>query len=131
MVTTDPNEAVPTHRGHPVVLAIQHRVPMTADPEGNPELQVVSGQPDRVPRKEHHAPVDVPRHPTMEVAETVEADLTEVDIIKCCLTARVPVSLLIPEPHKAMVVVITDPRETTGMNSKTRRTIAITSHFTA
>ncbi len=132
MGTADPNEVVPIARGLQVILVIQHRERITVNPEGNPAVQMVSDQRVQVVRKEHLDPVEVLPHPTMVVVETVEeVARTEADIIRCCLTARVPAYQLILAQHKAMAAVITGPRETTVANSKTQQTIVITSHFTA
>jgi hypothetical protein len=132
MGTADPNEVVPIARGLQVILVIQHREPIIVNPEGNPALQVVSDQPARAVRKEHRAPVDVLHHPIMAVVETAGVVRTEVDIMKCSSTARVPAFLPIPAQHKAMAAVITGPNETIGVNSKTQqRTTAITFHFIA
>ena len=134
MGTAGPKEAAPTHHGLQVILVIQHRERIIVNPEENRAVQVVvvSGQRVQAVLKEHRDPVDNLHHPTMVVMETVEAARTEVGIIRCCLTARVPAYQLILAQHKTMEAVITGPSEPTGMNSKTQQqTTATTSHFTA
>lgn len=121
MVTAGLNEAVLMRHGLPVVPVKPHRERITVNQEDNPAVQAVqvSDQPAQAVPKGHLAPVGVQHHPTIVVVETVEAVRTEVDSIRCCLTARVPAYQLIPAQHKTMAVVITGPSETTGVNSKT------------